>query len=66
MRIFKIIYKLFIFILLFSLSGLSALAFDPSVKINVYGNSDTELRSQIDVVGIRNTNYINFYIDQYA
>ncbi|MFA5230388.1 MAG: hypothetical protein WC422_03135 [Candidatus Paceibacterota bacterium] len=48
------------------MSGLSALAFDPSVKINVYGNSDTELRSQIDVVGIRNTNYINFYIDQYA
>ncbi|HRZ29724.1 MAG TPA: hypothetical protein P5052_03140 [Candidatus Paceibacterota bacterium] len=63
---FKNLSKIIVIALIFSFSGLSALAFDPTFKINIYNTSDTELRSQIDVVSVRNTNYINFYIDEYV
>lgn len=62
----KIINQLLVVVLFFSFSGVGALAFDSSAKINVYSNSDTELRNQIDVASVRNTNYVNFYIDQYT
>jgi hypothetical protein len=62
----KINYTLLAIALIFLLSGVNALAFDPNVKINIYNTSDTEYRDQINVVSVKNTNFINFFIDEYT
>ncbi len=52
-------------LLIILISPISVFAFDTNSKINIYPTSDTEGRNQINVISIKNTNYINFYVDQY-
>jgi len=62
----KNIFKtLIVCLLIFLTSGISVFAFDINSKINIYKTSDSEYRDQINVTNIKNTNYINFYVDQY-
>jgi hypothetical protein len=66
MKVIKNIAKIsLVSILILLISSINVFAFNPSSKINVYNTSDIDGRSQIDVLSIKNTNYINFYADQY-
>lgn len=65
-KIFKTSINILLIVLIFFTNNISAFAFDSSVPINIYSSSDTETRSQINVISVRNTNYINFFVDQYT
>lgn len=59
-------FKIFLIsILILLISNIQVFAFNPNNKINVHVKADIEGRNQIDVVSLKNTNYINFFIDQY-
>jgi len=65
-KILKITLNILLITLILLSNSIGVFAFDPSVKINIYSSSDTETRSQIDVIPVRNTNYISFYVDKYS
>jgi hypothetical protein len=52
-------------LLIFLTSPVSVFAFDANSKINIYKTSDSESRDQLNISSIKNTNFINFYVDQY-
>ncbi len=63
---FKNLFKTLVScLLIFLTSSIGVFAFDANSKINIYKTSDSEYRDQINVSNIKNTNYINFYVDQY-
>lgn len=59
-------FKIFLIsILILLISNIQVFAFNPINKTNIHVSADIEGRNQIDVVSLKNTNYINFFIDQY-
>ncbi len=60
----KTIKTFFALMLIFSLTSSHLLAFNHSNPISIYHTSDTEGRDKINITSIRNTNYINFFVEQ--
>lgn len=60
----RIIKIFFVSITLFIFSINTIFAFNPNNPITVLSSSDPGGRNKISIANIRNSNYINFYVEQ--
>ena len=63
-KVKRIVKIFFAVVALFIFSINTIFAFNPNNPVTLHATSDVSNRDKISVVSIRNTNYINFYVEQ--